>query len=65
MLLLNGDQDPYGYPDELVHVALAESVQLHWLADRNHGMTFAAASERDPMDSIDEMAGQIVAFCQL
>ncbi|WP_438983424.1 hypothetical protein [Vulcanococcus sp.] len=51
MLLLNGDQDPYGYPDDLV--------------DRNHGMTFAAESERDPMDSIDEMAGQIVAFCQL
>jgi hypothetical protein len=32
VLLLNGDQDPYGYPDELVHVPLAESVQLHWLA---------------------------------
>jgi predicted alpha/beta-hydrolase family hydrolase len=64
VLLLNGDQDPYGYPDELVDVPLAESVELHWLPDRNHGMTYASAVDRNPIDSIQEMAGQIVAFGQ-
>ena len=62
VLLLNGDQDPYGYPDELTDINLAAAVSLQWLPGRNHEMTYIADAERDKMDSVREMAELIAAF---
>jgi predicted alpha/beta-hydrolase family hydrolase len=62
VLLINGDQDPYGTPQEIEKIALASSVTLHWLPERDHGMTFAADSGRENGDSILEMANLIAGF---
>jgi predicted alpha/beta-hydrolase family hydrolase len=64
VLLINGDQDPYGYPHEITGLAMAESVDLHWLQGRDHGMTFSSDSGQDNGESVRQMASLIVSFCQ-
>jgi predicted alpha/beta-hydrolase family hydrolase len=60
--LINGDQDPYGAPQEIASIAMADSVGLHWLPGRDHGMAFAPDSGRDNNDSAHEIAGLIAEF---
>ena len=64
VLLINGDQDPYGYPHEIAGLAMAESVKLHWLQGRDHGMTFSADSGQDNGESVRQMTSLIVSFCR-
>lgn len=64
VLIINGDQDPYGSPDEVNNIALSANVALHWLKGRNHAMTFTHPQGQEPIHSIREMAALIQQFCK-
>ncbi len=41
LMLVNGDQGPYGEPQEVASIALDDSVMLDWLPGRDYGKAFA------------------------
>ncbi len=49
-LILQGERDPFGTRDEVVHYALAPSIRIEWLADGDHSFKprkAAGVTERD------------------
>jgi predicted alpha/beta-hydrolase family hydrolase len=61
-LILQGERDPFGKRDEVEAYNLSDAVQLHWLADGDHGFKPPKASGRTEADNIDEAVAVLVEF---
>jgi hypothetical protein len=61
-LILQGERDPFGKRDEVEAYGLSDAVQLHWLADGDHGFKPRKASGRTEADNIEEAVAVLVEF---
>jgi predicted alpha/beta-hydrolase family hydrolase len=61
-LILQGERDPFGKRDEVEAYNLSDAVQLHWLADGDHGFKPRKASGRTEAENIDEAVAVLVEF---
>ncbi len=61
-LILQGERDPFGRRDEVEAYGLSDAVQLHWLADGDHGFKPRKASGRTEADNIDEAVAALAEF---
>lgn len=61
-LILQGERDPFGKRDEVVAYGLSKAVQLHWLADGDHGLKPRKASGRTESENIEEAVAVLVEF---
>ncbi|MEJ2119180.1 MAG: dienelactone hydrolase family protein [Alphaproteobacteria bacterium] len=61
-LILQGERDPFGKRDEVEAYSLSDAVQLHWLADGDHGFKPRKASGRTEADSIEEAVAVLAEF---
>ena len=61
-LILQGERDPFGKRDEVDAYGLSKAVQLHWLADGDHGLTPRKASGRTEAENIEEAVAVLVEF---
>jgi uncharacterized protein len=61
-LILQGERDPFGKRDEVEAYSLSDAVQLHWLADGDHGFKPRKASGRTEADGIEEAVAVLAEF---
>lgn len=63
-LILQGDRDPFGKPEEVAAYHLSPAVTLAWLPDGDHGFKPRKASGHSEAGHIAEAARRIVAFAR-
>lgn len=63
-LILQGERDPFGKRDEVEAYSLSKAVELHWLADGDHGLKPRKASGRSEADNIDEAVAALAKFAE-
>jgi len=61
-LILQGERDPFGKRNEVEAYGLSDAVQLHWLADGDHGFKPRKASGRTETDNIEEAVAVLTEF---
>jgi predicted alpha/beta-hydrolase family hydrolase len=61
-LILQGERDPFGTPDEVAGYALSPAIRLHWLADGDHGFKPRKAAGRSERQNWDEAVAAIADF---
>lgn len=63
-LILQGTRDPFGSQAEVAAYRLSPSIEVHWLADGDHGFKPRKASGRTQQDLWEEAAASMQAFVQ-
>lgn len=63
-LILQGDRDSFGKPEEVVHYALPSTIQLRWLAGGDHSLQPTARSGIAPTELWQQAINQVLAFIQ-
>ncbi len=61
-LILQGERDPFGTPDEVATYDLAPSIQLHWLPDGDHSLKPRKRSGYSAADHLEAAAQAIADF---
>ncbi len=61
-LILQGERDPFGPPDDVAGYRLSPQIRLHWLADGDHGLKPRKASGRTEAENLAEAVDAIAAF---
>lgn len=61
-LILQGERDPFGRPEEVASYKLSTSITMHWLADGDHSFKPGKASGRTGEDNWREGIGTIKTF---
>lgn len=62
VLVLQGERDPFGRPEEVAGYALSEQVRVHWLTDGDHGLKPRKASGRTETENLEEAAREAARF---
>jgi predicted alpha/beta-hydrolase family hydrolase len=63
-LILQGDRDSFGKPEEVVHYALPSSIELRWLAGGDHSLLPTARSGIAPTELWQQAIDQVIDFIQ-
>ncbi|MDA0256647.1 MAG: dienelactone hydrolase family protein, partial [Chloroflexi bacterium] len=61
-LIVQGERDPMGRPDEVASYRLSPSIELRWLADGDHSFRPRRASGRTEAQSLAEATAAVVEF---
>ena len=61
-LIVQGERDALGRPDEVAGYALSPAIRLHWLGDGDHSFKPRKASGRTEADNWEEGAAAVAAF---
>lgn len=61
-LILQGERDPFGKPDEVATYNLAQTIRVTWLCDGDHGFKPRKASGRTEIQNWDQAVAAIVQF---
>ncbi len=62
VLIVQGERDPFGKPEEVAGYALPSGCTVHWSPDGDHGLTPRKASGRTLDDNLADAADAIHAF---
>ena len=63
-LILQGERDPFGRPDEVLDYALGNKVAIHWLTDGDHSFKPRKASGSTLDENLDEAIRVTANFVQ-
>lgn len=63
-LILQGDRDSFGKPQEVVHYALPSNIELRWLAGGDHSLQPTARSGIAPTELWQQAINQVLGFIQ-
>lgn len=61
-LIVQGERDPFGTPEEVARYELAPAIHLHWLGDGDHGFAPRKRSGRTFEHNLAEAIDAVVAF---
>jgi predicted alpha/beta-hydrolase family hydrolase len=61
-LIVQGERDPFGTPDDVAGYALAASIRLHWVVDGDHSLKSRKGSGRTLESNHQEAVSTTVAF---
>ena len=61
-LIVQGERDPFGKPDELAGYQLSKRIKRHWLTDGDHSFKPRKASGRTQEENWQDGVAAIVAF---
>jgi uncharacterized protein len=63
-LILQGDRDRFGKPEEVLHYALPSNIELRWLAGGDHSLQPTARSGIAPTNLWQQAIDQVLEFIQ-
>lgn len=63
-LILQGDRDSFGKPEEVLHYALPSNIELRWLAGGDHSLQPTARSGIAPTNLWQQAIDQVLEFIQ-
>ena len=61
-LMLQGERDPFGSPDDVAGYDLSPAIEVHWIADGDHSLKPRKRSGRTEAENLREASDAIVAF---
>lgn len=61
-LIVQGERDPFGGPDEIAGYDLSEAIRIHFLTDGDHSFKPRARSGRTLDDNLDEAIAAVLRF---
>jgi predicted alpha/beta-hydrolase family hydrolase len=61
-LILQGERDPFGAPEEVSGYPLSKTIHIHWIPDGDHSFKPRKKSGRTESENLDEAASQILSF---
>ena len=61
-LILQGERDPFGGPEEVASYDLSDAIQAHWLVDGDHSFKPRVRSGRTLESNMDEALDAIATF---
>jgi predicted alpha/beta-hydrolase family hydrolase len=61
-LILQGERDPFGNPQEVSGYDLSRSIRIVWIADGDHSFKPRKQSGRTEQQNLEEVVSQILAF---
>lgn len=64
-LILQGDRDSFGKPEEVLHYALPGNIQLRWLAGGDHSLQTTAGSAMAPTELWQQAINQVIRFIEV
>ena len=62
MLIVQGERDTFGRPEEVAGYELSDKVRLHWMADGDHSLKPRKASGRTEGENLAEAAVEAARF---
>lgn len=63
-LILQGERDPFGRPQEVAGYALSPAIRVHWVADGDHGFAPRKGSGRTERENWDEAVRVLADFAR-
>ena len=63
-LILQGERDSFGKPEEVVHYALPRNIELRWLAGGDHGLQPTVRSGIAPTELWQQAIDQVLGFIE-
>ena len=61
-LILQGERDPFGGPQEVTEYALSSSIRIVWVADGDHSFKPRKQSGRTEQQNLNEVVSETVRF---
>jgi predicted alpha/beta-hydrolase family hydrolase len=64
MLVVQGERDPMGRPEEIATYQLSDAIEVRWAVDGDHSLKPRRASGRTHEDNLAEAVAAIVSFVE-
>ena len=61
-LILQGERDPFGTPEEIAGYDLSPRIQIGWIADGDHSFKPRKQSGRTERQNLEEVVSRILGF---
>ncbi len=61
-LILQGERDAFGRPDEVSEYDLSSKIRVHWIADGDHSLKPRKSSGRTQEQNLSEVVEEILRF---
>ncbi len=61
-LILQGERDPFGGPEEVSSYPLSKQIRIHWIPDGDHSFKPRKKSGHTETENLDEAATEVVRF---